>query len=147
MLRTITHDEVYQLKPLLTALAAYHNEVSVNFKGFYPNRPIGQTLAAFDKGLRDGTAACAVIEEDNAIVGFCKVDLHGDRGKLDYLIVGESCRGRGFGKELMDWAMQTFADAGIRQVEVKVVDGNKSAIRLYERYGFRMNAHILLREE
>ena len=44
----------------------------------------------------------------------------------------------------MDWAMGVLEENGVRRVEVKVVDGN-DAIRLYERYGFQMNAHILVR--
>ena len=36
--------------------------------------------------------------------------------------------------------------ADVREVEVKVVDGN-DALSFYERYGFRMNAHILRRSE
>ena len=54
------------------------------------------------------------------------------------------CRGRGYGKALMDWAMGVLEENGVRRVEVKVVDGN-DAIHLYERYGFQMNAHILVR--
>ena len=44
----------------------------------------------------------------------------------------------------MDWAMGVLEENGVRRVEVKVVDGN-DAIHLYERYGFQMNAHILVR--
>lgn len=81
------------------------------------------------------------------IVGFCKVDLHGDgTGKLDYLVVLPQCRGRKYGKALMDWAMAVFSGSGVRKIEVKVVDGN-DAVHLYEKYGFRMNAHILVRGE
>ena len=83
-------------------------------------------------------------EEAGAVVGFCKVDLAGESGKLDYLVVLPACRGRGYGKALMDWAMGVWEENGVRRVEVKVVDGN-DAIRLYERYGFQMNAHILVR--
>lgn len=79
--------------------------------------------------------------------GFCKVDLHGDgTGKLDYLVVLPQCRGRKYGKALMDWAMAVFSGSGVRKIEVKVVDGN-DAVHLYEKYGFRMNAHILVRGE
>ena len=64
-------------------------------------------------------------------------------GKLDYLVIMKECRGRGFGKRLMDWAIRMFAEHEIQQIEVKVVDGNE-AIHLYEKYGFKMNAHILM---
>ncbi len=46
----------------------------------------------------------------------------------------------------MDWAMAVFSESGVRKIEVKVVDGN-NAIHLYEKYGFRMNAHLLVREQ
>ena len=42
--------------------------------------------------------------------------------------------------------LAAFARADVREVEVKVVDGN-DALSFYERYGFRMNAHILRRSE
>ena len=42
----------------------------------------------------------------------------------------------------MDWAMQVFRQRGINSIEVKVVAGN-DAIRLYEKYGFQLNAQIL----
>lgn len=43
----------------------------------------------------------------------------------------------------MDWAIRMFAEHEIQQIEVKVVDGNET-IHLYEKYGFKMNAHILM---
>ena len=43
----------------------------------------------------------------------------------------------------MDWAMSYFDRNGVHHIEVKVVDGNE-AIYLYEKYGFKMNAHILV---
>lgn len=82
---------------------------------------------------------------DDEIRGFCKVDLDQPTGKLDYLIVSEKQRGKGYGSALMEWAMKCFQDAHVLSVEVKVVDGNP-AVHLYEKYGFRMNAHILRRE-
>lgn len=63
-------------------------------------------------------------------------------GKIDFLIVLKEHRGKGYGKNLMDWAMGMFEENGINSVEVKVVDGN-DVIHLYEQYGFRINAHIL----
>ena len=53
-----------------------------------------------------------------------------------------SGRGKGYGDMLMNWALDLFRQCGVEQIEVKVADGN-NAIRFYEKYGFRMNAHIL----
>ena len=62
------------------------------------------------------------MEDNGSVVGFCKIDICGYVGKLDYLVVLKEYRGKGYGK---------------------VVDGNE-AIHLYEKYGFKMNAHILV---
>ena len=70
----------------------------------YPSRPYDKTLSLFAQALEENVSRIAVIEEDSGIVGFCKVDLHGDgTGKLDYLVVLPQCRGRKYGKALMDW--------------------------------------------
>ena len=146
-LRQITADEAPRLRACVQALSEPHNRVSVNFKGSYPSRPYDKTLSLFAQALEENVSRIAVIEEDSGIVGFCKVDLHGDgTGKLDYLVVLPQCRGRKYGKALMDWAMAVFSGSGVRKIEVKVVDGN-DAVHLYEKYGFRMNAHILVRGE
>lgn len=146
-LRQITADEAPRLRACVQALSEHHNRVSVNFKGSYPSRPYDKTLSLFAQALEENVSRIAVIEEDSGIVGFCKVDLHGDgTGKLDYLVVLPQCRGRKYGKALMDWAMAVFSGSGVRKIEVKVVDGS-DAVHLYEKYGFRMNAHILVRGE
>ena len=68
----------------------------------------------------------------------------GADGKLDYLVVLPEARGKGYGRQLMDWAMQAFEDSSVHRIAVKVIDGN-AAIHLYEKYGFQINAHILVK--
>ncbi|MBR6338131.1 MAG: GNAT family N-acetyltransferase, partial [Ruminococcus sp.] len=104
--------------------------------------PIEQTLKRFEDDILNKGSRIAVIESDGKIVGFCKADLQGDLGIIEYLVVLESYRGQGYGAELMNWAMKTFESANTRNIEVKVADGN-NAVTLYEKYGFKMNAHIL----
>ena len=94
-LRQITADEAPRLRACVQALSEHHNRVSVNFKGSYPSRPYDKTLSLFAQALEENVSRIAVIEEDSGIVGFCKVDLHGDgTGKLDYLVVLPQCCGR-----------------------------------------------------
>ena len=64
-------------------------------------------------------------------------------GKLDYLVVLPGARGRGLGDMLMQWALAEFARYGLGQIEVKVVYGN-DAVAFYEKYGFQLNAQILV---
>lgn len=146
IVREITAKEVWKLKECLRVLAKHHNEVSVNFKGSYPSRPYEKTLQIFEQALTENRSCIAVVEENDGIAGFCKVDIVETKGKLDYLVVRKEFRRKGYGRILMDWAMETFRRFKVNHIEVKVVDGNE-AIRLYEKYGFRMNAHILVNNQ
>ncbi|MDC7293832.1 MULTISPECIES: GNAT family N-acetyltransferase [unclassified Butyrivibrio] len=141
-MREIEPNEISKLYDCICELSEHHNDVSVNFKGYYPLKPYEKTLESFEAALRNQESYIAVTEIENRIIGFCKVDINGESGKLDYLVVKEEFRGKGFGKELMDWAMQMFDQNNVKHLEVKVVDGNK-AIHLYEKYGFKMKSHIL----
>ncbi len=142
-MREITASEVSKLEECLRALAEHHNAVSANFKGTYPSHPYEITLKRFEEALEAQTSHIAVVEEQERMVGFCKIDLCGESGKLDYLVVLKEYRGKGYGKFLMDWAMQSFDQYHVHHVEVKVIDGNET-IRLYEKYGFRTAAQILV---
>ncbi len=140
--REICESEVRRLAACIKALSDYHNRVSTYHSGFYPSQPCEKTMLAFEKAVKDGTSKIAVVERDESIAGFCKIDIGAEKGKLDYLVVLEQYRNSGLGKVLMDWAMSTFRTEGVKQIEVKVIDGNP-AIAFYQKYGFQMNAHIL----
>ncbi len=141
-MREIKPDEIRKLKECLTALAAHHNKVSVNFKGCYPKKPVEDTLEHFVLDLNEEKAHIAVIEKDEKVVGFCKINIENNVGVLEYLVVLEDFRGMGYGAELIEWALNRFSCLGVHDIDVKVADGNE-AISLYEKYGFKMNAHIL----
>ena len=141
-MRELLSSEVYKLETCLRELAEHHNRVSVNFKGSYPKKPYTETLHSFEADVRSGKSRIAVIDSDDRIVAFCKTDINEGQGKIDYLIVLNEYRSKGYGDMLMNWAMDLFRQCGVNQIEVKVADGN-NAIRFYEKYGFRMNAHIL----
>jgi len=142
MMRELPCAEIHELEECLRELAEHHNLVSVNFAGTYPKKPFGETLQSFEAAVKSGKSRIAVIDADNRIIGFCKTDIDRGQGKIDYLVVLKEYRGKGYGDMLMNWALDLFKQCGVEQIEVKVADGN-SAIRFYEKYGFRMNAHIL----
>lgn len=141
-MRELPCSEIYKLEDCLRELAEHHNMVSVYFAGAYPKKPYTETLQSFEEDVRSGKSRIAVIDSENRIVGFCKTDIDQGQGKIDYLIVLKEYRGKGYGDMLINWALDLFKQCGVDQIEVKVADGN-SAIRFYEKYGFRMNAHIL----
>lgn len=141
-IREINSSEVPELLECLSALAEHHNRVSVNFKGSYPLISHEDTLASFSASLENGTSRIAVLESPEKIIGFCKIDITDKDGYLSHLVVLKEYRGSGYGKMLMDWAMEQFRKSGVRNIELKVVDGNE-AIHLYEKYGFKIKSHIL----
>ena len=141
-MRTIQADEVWKLAEYVRELSEHHNKISVHFKGAFPSRPYETTLKMFENALTDRTSRILAEEVDGRIVGFCKIDISGASGKLDYLVVLPEYRGQGLGKAFMEWAMSSFEEQGVAEIEVKVIDGN-DAVALYEKYGFRMHSHIM----
>ena len=141
-LREIDAGETSALLECITQLSEHHNRISVNFKGSFPRRPYKETIRDFTDSMKRNESLIAVVEEPNKVVGFCKIDIADNTGKLDYLVVLQEYRGKGCGRQLMDWAMTVFKEHHISHIDVKVVDGN-DAIHFYEKYGFRTKSHIL----
>lgn len=142
MIREIHSEETGKLYECLEALAENHNKVSVHFKGRYPQTPSLEKTRQFKSELEEGRSRIAVIENSGNIVGFCKIGTDGKTGILEYLVVLDRDRGKGYGAALMDWALNTFRKLGINEIDVKVVYGNE-AIHFYEKYGFRERSVIM----
>ena len=130
-MREIAPDEAYRLYDCLEQLAEHHNRVSVHFKGQYPLTPSADEIRQFEQELSEGSSRIAVAENGRSVAGFCKISFDGDAGTLEYLVVLEPERGKGYGGALMDWAMESFRERGVRYIDVKVVYGN-DAVGLYE---------------
>ena len=141
-MREISPGETGKLYDCLEALAKHHNASSAYFKGCYPRTPSEQKTAQFETDLKEGRSRIAVVEKDCKVIGFCKINMDGDTGVLEYLAVLDGERGKGYGAVLMDWALDTFRELGMNDIDVKVVYGNE-AIGFYEKYGFRERSVIL----
>ena len=141
-MREISPNETGKLYDCLEALAKHHNQVSVHFKGDYPQIPSEEKIVQFGKELEEGKSRIAVIENDHNVIGFCKINTDGSRGVLEYLVILDQERGKGYGATFMDWALDTFRLLGIHEIDVKAVYGNE-AIRFYEKYGFKERSVIL----
>ena len=141
-MREISPDETGKLYDCLEALAKHHNQVSVHFKGDYPQMPSEQKIIQFAEELKEGRSRIAVAEKDHTVIGFCKINTDGSRGVLEYLVVLDRERGKGYGAAFMDWALNAFRELGMNEIDVKAAYGNE-AIRFYEKYGFREKSVIL----
>ena len=141
-MREISSKETGRLLECLEALAEHHNQVSVYFKGQYPRTASEQKTAEFERELEEGKSFIAVAENGTEVIGFCKINIENTAGVLEYLVVLDRERGKGYGAALMNWALGRFRDSGVKTIDVKVVYGN-DAIHLYKKYGFRERSVIL----
>ena len=141
-MREIKADEAHKLYECLESMGEHHNKVSVYFKGHYPTITSKQLIEDFIRELNEGKGYIAVAEEDGNIAGFCEITTEGKEGVLDYLAVLEDRRGKGYGKNLIEWSFEKFRELGVENIEVKVVYGN-GVIELYKKYGFREKSIIL----
>jgi len=57
--------------------------------------------------------------------------------RIEVLAVDGAARGSGIGTGLLQTVIEAAREAGMRTVELEVVDVNDMALRLYERIGFR----------
>jgi GNAT superfamily N-acetyltransferase len=56
-------------------------------------------------------------------------------GILETLVVADSARGTGVGRELMDAARERLAEWGAQVMTISVIAGNEGAVRFYRREG------------
>jgi ribosomal protein S18 acetylase RimI-like enzyme len=57
--------------------------------------------------------------------------------RIEVIAVRETARGGGVGTALLQAVIKAASEAGVRTVELEVVDVNERAMRLYEQLGFR----------
>ena len=104
------------------------------------------------KEIADPGMRIAVIEEDGALVAFCKLVLkstlpagHSEAKRpleLKQLYTDPARIGGGLGKRLMDWAIEEAAREGADEIQLTVYSENVEAQRFYHRYGFAKIADI-----
>ena len=105
----------------------------------YPITP--ESFHAFLETIAtDWTDSAYVATENNGqVVGFfCySVNLEDNIGFLKFVIVDNSKRGMGYGKEMLNLALQyAFQITGAEAVQLNVFDENISAKKCYEKVGF-----------
>jgi len=135
--------QVKSLADILRSLAEHHNQAAAFFSGLYPIKSVDDTLAGMAQKVEKGLSLIEVIRVGGEIIAFCQCTVEDQIGVLEYLAVLPGHRGKGYGKALMDRAMEHFASSHVKRIDVKVVFGNEGAERFYEGYGFRPRSKIM----
>ena len=66
---------------------------------------------------------------------------------LEDFYLKPEARGKGIGTKLLDYACQRAEGRGCTSVQLDVREGNKAAMRLYARYGFKVTSSTIWRRE
>ena len=83
-----------------------------------------------------------VAVEGKSVVGYVAVALgfsfeyRGREAFVDELLIAESHRGRGLGREALDVAQAYCREAGVNALHLEVEAHRESALELYRRFGF-----------
>jgi RimJ/RimL family protein N-acetyltransferase len=90
---------------------------------------------------RDDVAIFAIRDKSGRLVGTCQLvnmnPLHRS-AELQIRIGDKRDRGRGYGTAAVQSLLQfAFRDWNLRRVQLYVLDGNESALRTYEKCGFK----------
>jgi mycothiol synthase len=81
------------------------------------------------------------VDQPTDLLGFGRLSIvHEDNGAsnghIDLLGVAPEWRGRGLGRELLRWSVQTLRARDVAQLDLAVEARNERALALYERAGF-----------
>ncbi|MBY9000168.1 MAG: GNAT family N-acetyltransferase [Candidatus Heimdallarchaeota archaeon] len=73
---------------------------------------------------------------DDNLIGFLILRIMGNYAHLGQIAVAERERGRGYGKQLMDYSINFFKEKNTKTVGLYVETKNDIALNLYHKYGF-----------
>lgn len=86
--------------------------------------------------------AGALAEVEGSTVGLVawRLEAAGGEAEITILAVEEGARGRGIGRALLDTAVEALRAAGVRRAWLVTTNDNLTALRLYQRAGWRLAA-------
>lgn len=93
-------------------------------------------LEDFEASLNVPEQYYAVVRQGALVLGFAALYIMADTADLVNIAVLPAYRGRGMGGQLMEALLKKAVDARLCQITLEVRVSNKTAIHLYERFGF-----------
>lgn len=105
--------------------------------------PHADYMRAFDAIDKDPNQYLAVFEKEDAIIGCFQISFIPGlsrrgalRGQIEGVRVAAACRGKGYGTQMMQWAIQRCRDHGCKLVQLTSDKTRKDAQRFYQELGF-----------
>lgn len=88
----------------------------------------------FEGFLNFEPGGCFVAQEGDRLIGICIATSYDMSGFIGEFIIVPEMRGRGYGKKLLEHALNYLRDRGVHRI---YLDGVPRAVSLYERAGFQ----------
>lgn len=82
-----------------------------------------------------------VVKENNEVVGYGHLDKENETVWLG-IAVTEKVKGKGVGKQIMNYLIKSCREKGINTVHLTVDNNNGAAIQLYQKFGFHEIATV-----
>ena len=91
-----------------------------------------------DEDVAANPAGVFVAEDDGKVLGYIstRLDREAGKGRIPNLAVDQAARGRGFGRQLMEHALDYFRREGMAYVMIETMANNAAGQHLYPSCGF-----------
>lgn len=76
--------------------------------------------------------------DENQVIGFLNIEVVDEIGSMDLGLCPEY-RGHGYGKRLLETAINRMNQLSLKHVTLTVIEKNERAMRMYEKRGFQIN--------
>lgn len=80
--------------------------------------------------------AVSVFELAGEVIGYASLRFVDREGDVNTIAVAKEHQGKGFGKQLLDWMLETAKLNGVKELFLDVRADNQAAISLYQKVGF-----------
>ena len=133
-IRRATVDDVEALRAIASTA---HTDSRFYVDPNFPRERCDALYAAWiEQSCRDQPGATFVAAQEDRLVGYVTVDMHGTTGQIGLMAVADEARGQGTGRALVDVALSSMAARGAQIARVVTQGRNIAAQRLYQACGF-----------
>ncbi len=120
------------------------------FEQLWPNKELHtkELQAVFDRGIAGDGDELFCLLLDGEVIGFCAYAIINNlwqEGRIAYIyamVVDERQRGKGYGSALLQHAIQSAREKGLKRVELDSGFPREKAHRFYEKTGFEKRAYL-----
>lgn len=120
------------------------------FEQLWPNKILNRSELSkvFERGVDSDKDELFCVEYENGIIGFCAYAIVNNlwqEGYISYIysmVIDEKYRGKGIGTELINEAIKTSKQQGMKRVELDSGFQREKAHEFYSKLGFEKRAYL-----